>query len=274
MSSHESTSGKTASGSDDAPAMYISYFKVPPREKRFLRLYVPGMLWMLAALAFVWARAQQSPGAAVWEDSKARSFTGWYLAKPYPMLFADDCGAGKPGVMMLVEVGKHGVERIPATSDGQRMQLDGWLLRREGRTMIELDPDVEPKRLADNPQMPTALRAVGEAKQRTLRGEIVDFKCFLGAMKPGSGKAHKACAALCVGGGVPPVLVCRDDSPNMNVTSGAGVATFYLLQSPGGVPMDQSLRQFIGDEIEIVGQETMLGDVKILTVVAGAARRR
>jgi hypothetical protein len=271
MSSHEPSSGeKPVAAGDGEPAIYASYFKLPLREKRFLRLYVPAMLWVLAAVAFVWARAQQSPGDAVWDDAKVRTFTGWYLAKPYPMLFADDCGTGKPGVMMLVEVGKHGVERMPAGSNGQRMRIDGWLLRREGRTMIELDPDAEPKPQVDEAAggaraMPAALSATGEPVARVLRGEIVDFKCFLGAMKPGSGKAHKACAALCVGGGVPPVLVCRD---------GAGGADFYILQSPGGVPMDESLRRFIGDEIEISGQETTLGDVKILTVVAGSARRR
>ena len=40
-----------------------------------------------------------------------------------------------------------------------------------------------------------------------LTGEICDGKCVLGVMRPGKGLAHKACANICLLGGVPPVLV-------------------------------------------------------------------
>ena len=44
----------------------------------------------------------------------------------------------------------------------------------------------------------------------TVRGEIVDSKCFLGVMVPGSGKTHKDCASLCLRGGIPPALYVQD----------------------------------------------------------------
>ena len=51
----------------------------------------------------------------------------------------------------------------------------------------------------------------GSAASRvTLRGEIVDSKCFLGVMVPGAGRTHKECASLCVRGGIPPALFVRD----------------------------------------------------------------
>ena len=52
-------------------------------------------------------------------------------------------------------------------------------------------------------------RAIGEV---TLVGEVVDPKCWLGDMKPGDGKAHAACARLCMEGGIPPMLRVRTDS--------------------------------------------------------------
>jgi hypothetical protein len=36
-----------------------------------------------------------------------------------------------------------------------------------------------------------------------IAGEILDAKCWFGAMRPGHGKTHKACAALCAKGGLP-----------------------------------------------------------------------
>jgi hypothetical protein len=43
-----------------------------------------------------------------------------------------------------------------------------------------------------------------------LTGEIVDTKCYLGVMRPAVGKVHRACAARCLSGGVPPGLLVRD----------------------------------------------------------------
>ena len=40
-----------------------------------------------------------------------------------------------------------------------------------------------------------------------MAGEICDGKCETGAMRPGNGIAHRACAILCLAGGVPPVFV-------------------------------------------------------------------
>jgi hypothetical protein len=39
-----------------------------------------------------------------------------------------------------------------------------------------------------------------------LTGEIVDSKCFLRVIAPGSGKTHKECASLRLRGGIPPAV--------------------------------------------------------------------
>ena len=46
----------------------------------------------------------------------------------------------------------------------------------------------------------------------SLRGEIMDSKCFSGVMKPGSGKTHMGCAIRCISGGVPAVFHVRRNS--------------------------------------------------------------
>ena len=37
-----------------------------------------------------------------------------------------------------------------------------------------------------------------------IEGEIVDIKCWLGRMKPGDGRTHRACGQFCIQGGIPP----------------------------------------------------------------------
>jgi hypothetical protein len=62
-----------------------------------------------------------------------------------------------------------------------------------------------------------------------LRGEIVDSKCFLGVMTPGQGKTHRACASLCLRGGLPAALL---------VDAGDGAMRLVLLVTRTGDPVD------------------------------------
>ncbi len=75
------------------------------------------------------------------------------------------------------------------------------------------------------------------AEHVTLKGEIIDPKCYLGAMKPGGGKTHKACAMLCISGGVPPMLVTRDANKQ---------ETFYLLTTDQGGVANELVLPFVG----------------------------
>ena len=65
--------------------------------------------------------------------------------------------------------------------------------------------------------------------QGTLVGELVDTKCFLGVMRPATGKVHRGCAIRCLSGGAPPGLLVRDDRGD----SGA-----LLLAGPEGKRLD------------------------------------
>jgi hypothetical protein len=93
------------------------------------------------------------------------------------------------------------------------------------------------------------------AKTATLHGEIVDSKCYLGAMKPGGGKTHKACAMRCIAGGIPPMLVTRD---------GVGHETFYLLIAPDSGVANEAVYPFVGDRVEVTGSVEQFDDVVVL----------
>jgi hypothetical protein len=76
-------------------------------------------------------------------------------------------------------------------------------------------------------------------------------------MKPGNGKTHKECATLCISGGIPPMLVTRDQS---------GAPTFYLLLDEFGGPLSPDAYPMIADAIQITGELERRGDTLLLKV--------
>ena len=72
--------------------------------------------------------------------------------------------------------------------------------------------------------------------ERTLVGEIVDSKCYLGVMNPGSLTPHRACAIRCISGGIPPVLLVHQTN---------GTALYFLLTSRHGRPVNKEVLDIV-----------------------------
>lgn len=73
--------------------------------------------------------------------------------------------------------------------------------------------------------LPDTGRNESERVVQTLRGEVMDAKCWLGVMRPGQGKTHRACATLCLIGGIPPLFA---------VKTPGGYAAYVLTDRDGG----------------------------------------
>lgn len=101
------------------------------------------------------------------------------------------------------------------------------------------------------PSRPELLGAV------TLRGEIVDAKCHLGVMIPGTGTVHRACAVRCLSGGIPPML---------SVTDSAGARANVWLTGPGGAPVTASLLPLVAEPVEMSGRLMAFDDQLVLEV--------
>lgn len=193
---------------------YVGYHPLPWGHSRFLRVAVPVMLWVMAVVAGIAAWRMHNPGAGTWDTAAERTWTGIVRTDPVPMLQIEGAG-GEPELIMVVEMGKLGGGQRLEPYVGQWVTLRGYLLEREGRRMIELLPTAgmtpaiteEDDAVAIMPHAEgVALTAEPEVERLgevDLVGEILDAKCYLGAMKPGSGKAHRACAQLCIRGGIP-----------------------------------------------------------------------
>jgi hypothetical protein len=92
-----------------------------------------------------------------------------------------------------------------------------------------------------------------------LTGEICDGNCLTGAMRPGTGLAHRACANLCILGGLPPVFVATD--------SIAG-SEFFLIGDADGGPLPDEMLDWTALLIAAEGRVERRGGVNVFLIDA------
>jgi hypothetical protein len=248
---------------------FIGWLPIPKGYARFLSVITPLVLLLVAGVAVALPLWQQSPGSGVWETDTVVTVEGVIQAEPYALL-RTAFGPAKQVIrtLLLVEEGKFGVRNRALALDGQYVRATGTFLHRDGRWMLELSSRqdalvrAQPSSRVDLQRLasphPQVLGPV------TLQGEIIDPKCYFGAMRPGGGKTHKACAILCISGGIPPMLVTRDS---------AGQETFYLLTATDGSSAKDLVLNYVGDLVELHGNLEAWDDLHILRLLPAAIRR-
>ncbi len=226
--------------------MYVGYLPLPTRHRVFLALLIPALMLALIGTATLIAAGQRDPGPAMWNASEERAWSGTLITTPYPMLIEDD-----GTTHLIVEMGKRGAhERSTLGPDPRAAEVHGYELRRSGRRIIELAPDADAITITGPPARAHTPNELGPG---TVRGEIVDGKCFLGAMKPGDGKAHKSCAILCIQGGLPPMVAVRDDPFDPTPDE------ILLLLVDGSPTLSPELLELVASPVEIFGTRSRLG---------------
>jgi hypothetical protein len=273
---NESTQPQSDTPGADRDDFFIGWFPTPLKYARFLRPIVIALLLAAGGTAAAVAFLQRDPGAGRWDADEVRIFDGIVYTRPYAMIrIPGDKPGNPPRTILLVEDGKFGalprVEGfVQGKAAGVAVRVTGTILHRNGRWMLELvegEKGMRRLRAEEEKKLPPLAWPAPEvlAEHVTLKGEIIDPKCYLGAMKPGGGKTHKACAMLCISGGVPPMLVTRDASRN---------ETFFLLVTEAGGGANERVLDFVGDPVEVSGRLERHGDLLILQVAADGVRRR
>jgi len=260
----------------DQDAFFVGWLPTPRKYARFLRPLVAVLLVTAAGTAVTLAFLQRNPGRGQWDTDEVRTFDGIASTRPYAMVRVPGEEPGDPPrTMLLVEDGKFGaLPRVEGLVHGRAagvaVRVTGTILHRDGRWMLELaEGEKGMRRLTaeEEAKLPPLGWPAPEvlAERVTLKGEIIDPKCYLGAMKPGGGKTHKACAMLCISGGVPPMLVTRDAANN---------ETFYLLVTEAGGVANERVLDVVGDPVEVSCRLERHGDLLLLQVAADGVRRR
>jgi hypothetical protein len=227
-----------SNGQDNQP-FYIGYLpKAPAGMVAFTRKTIAVIGGGALALAAGAALTLPYFGGGEFEFGQPREFTGTVRCEVAPRLVATDTD------YLLVGFGKNGVAPEICGAAGSEVTLRGTLIQREGRQLLEVTS-------AAAVRLPSGVETPPVPLGRfTLRGEIVDSKCYFGVMNPAEGPVHRACAELCLRGGVPAVFVARDR---------AGAVAHLLIADRGGNPLNAKLLSYAGEQVELSGNVSRLG---------------
>ncbi len=249
--------------SDRDDDFYVGYKpQAPASLSRFLRPRIAAVVVLALLVAALIVMSQQRFAAATFEFGNERRFEGIVSELPYPTLLVErpgDAGDVPYSRYLLGVFGKRGADEAVAGLNGQRIAVSGQLVYRDDQTMIEIVPEsIETLAAGRAPAAPEPLGTF------TLRGEIIDSKCYLGVMKPGNGKPHRACAIRCISGGIPPVFVVRDE---------AGNTEYFLMTGADGRAVNKEVLDMVAEPLEIRGEVLRSGSDLILRAEPGEFRR-
>ncbi len=242
-------------------SFFVGYLReVPPAIARFALLAGLAMAGGLIGAAFALAIGTGDPGSGHYSnDLQGGVLTGVIDPTPYPILRTFPAPGAPARAVLLGGQIKMGAQATVAKAGGGAVTVGGVFVKRGDLTMLLVGGnDVKPATAA--PFQPAAAQPLGRWK---LTGEICDGKCYAGSMKPGTGLAHKACASLCVSGGLPPVLVMA-----LPVEG----STVVLLADKDGGPMPAALLHVTAVPIEMEGTLERRDDLLIFRIDPGTAR--
>jgi hypothetical protein len=233
----------------------------PRADRRFLIGAGLGLVGAAAIAGVGLGMRGPQPGPGAWRQSDMRVYRGLLKRAPYPMLrFRDEAGALRTA--LLAGYGKDALVIPHAITDAAIVCASAIV--RGPNLMLAVPAEagaIEPWR-PDQPITDGDSRDEGEG---LLVGEIVDAKCFFGAMRPGYGKTHKSCAALCIEGRLP-LAFCSSGE------CGSARGETPLLLNSCGLAHGRDLLPFVADPVIATGRFVRIGG--LLTFRADAAEIR
>ena len=218
----------------DEPPFYVGYLPLPRRLRGFLIGVVAVLVLADVAVALAAFRARPAHPTGGFGQDGLVAYQGIFQLRPYPLLRLPD------RTVLLVGADKHGAPPGLDALDGAPVEAQGYPILRGDMTLLQLEG--LPHRLD---HAVAAVPSPEAGRDARIAGEIIDSKCYVGAMDPGEGKTHKNCGALCVLGGIPPLLAVRGAGPHPQ---------WYILADMSGGPIGAKAAPFIADAIELSGR--------------------
>ncbi len=242
---------------------YIGYEKkLPFGMGKFIALSV-ACIFLIAFSVMAFLIPFKRPFHSGVSSGKYVTLKGVFEAEPYPILWIKRLGnsvsdANKVSGYYVAPVGKKGFGKKALKWDNKYISLGGKLIYRDDQVMVVtklasfkvLDNPVAKKRIQSN----TFTKTLGNFE---LKGEIVDSKCYLGQMNHGEGKIHKACASLCIRGGLHPLFVLHAENIQLH-------KTYILLASENNRPVNQDILNIVAEPIQIAGKVIQKNNIYIL----------
>jgi hypothetical protein len=207
----------------------------------FLVAVLMALVVGFGALAFALGVTADDPGGG--EFTGEKDITGVLIADPYPMIVTDK----DQHTIMLSGGGKRGVQQEARALDGKHVRATGYGVKRGDRDLLL----VGSLALAPGDVEVPVRERLGTWR---LTGEICDGKCSLGVMRPGTRPAHKACANVCLIGGVPPVFI---------TTTPLFGTRYLLIGDPDDHALPDAVRDYVAITSRMDGTLERIGDAMV-----------
>ena len=234
---------------------FVGWGKVPKSLRQFLLIATCSFLFGFAIVAYAISSTQTDTGSGAFMGPA--SAIGVLRANPYPALHVIESENYERGnVILLTGGGKRGVFDRAKDLDSAIVRVAGNRLVRGSLNGLQLRGGMRGLRTVENPDetFEVETKQLGRWK---LTGEICDGKCLNGAMRPGTGLAHKACANLCLIGDVPPVFVS---------TGPVDGHEFLLMADADGRSVTDQILDFTATYVEINGDVERRGDILVFKI--------
>lgn len=240
---------------DKNSPFFVGYLAVPGPLRRFLLLACAVVVAVFVGTGLLIGSTQDAPPPSGFRfDYGRQTVTGVIELTPYPLLrVTEGNDLILPGkTLMLVGQGKSGVDARAMGLEGQLATVSGVVLQRGTIDMMQLRGGRQGLTAVEGDAPEMATEHLGRWK---VAGEICDGKCLYGAMRPGRGLAHKACANLCLIGDVPPVFVSTQEIEGTD---------FMLITGPDGNRLPDEAYHYIGQFVTLEGDLERRGDMLVL----------
>ncbi|WP_052172553.1 hypothetical protein [Psychroserpens jangbogonensis] len=241
---------------------YVPYIdgSLGSKTKQVIKRFAISSIALIVVSALLFSFSQKPFKNSTFELLSETKITGTFHENPYPMLRVE-VAKNTYKTILLLGFGKSSanpfLERIQnevKDLNGKTLSIEGNLIYYNGKTLIQITNDEKVILEEGIKQKPISKVAISKM---TLRGEIIDPKCYFGVMKPGKGKIHRSCAVRCISGGIPPVLATTDNN---------NISQYYLITDLKGNPINQDILPFIGKPSEITGTVEKMEDWFLLKI--------
>ena len=200
---------------------YIGYSKEkwPERYRFITRLFVLIVLLLSFITVLLFVRNVNDYADGNFDYNQLVELEGYLYVSPVPALLIAEGNRGSE-LALLTGFRKRSagpvlqkwIDDKLVSREGEKVKLSRSLVEEGNRRILELTAGVDA--LIDALDGYITPPPIIYRKKAQLQGEILDAKCALGAMKPGHGKIHRSCAALCIASGMPALFQRMDLEAN------------------------------------------------------------
>lgn len=238
-----------------ADPFFVGWGKVPKALRAYLISVAALLIGAFGVLAYATSATQTDTNGGAFMGRV--QVTGVLQNDPYPILHVIDSPQFETGdTIILSGNGKRGAVEQAEGLDGQIVEARGVRMDRGELKGIQLRNGARGLKPAEDQSQNLEVEVTPLGRWK-VQGEICDGKCLNGAMRPGTGLSHRACAVLCLLGDIAPVFVSAGPIDG---------SEFLLLSGPGGDPITEAILEYTAIFVEAEGEVERHGDMLVFKI--------